>query len=105
MYGALHPKSDVQRLYLGRKEGGRGLVGCEECVRGEENCIGWYAKNSNEKLIEGVRKSGIIDTENSVRKDIFKRERKEALNRNWREKQMYGQFLRDMPDVFDQEKS
>ena len=105
IYGALHPKSDVQRLYLGRKEGGRGLIGCEECVRGEENCISWYVKNSNEKLIEGVRKSGIVDFENSVRKDIFKRERKETLKRNWREKQMYGQFLRDMPDDVDQENS
>ena len=90
---------------MGRKEGGRRLIGCEECVRGEENCIDWYVKNSNEILIEGVRKSGIVDFENSVRKDIFKRERKETLKRNWREKQMYGQFLRDMPDDVDQEKS
>ena len=90
---------------MGRKEGGRGLIGCEECVRGEENCIGWYVKNSSETLIDGVRKSEIVDSENSVRKDIFKRERKETLKRNLREKQMYGQFLRDMPDDVDQEKS
>ena len=32
IYGALHPKSDVDRLYIPRKEGGRGLVSIEDCV-------------------------------------------------------------------------
>ena len=27
MYGALHPKSDVDRLYVKRRDGGRGLIG------------------------------------------------------------------------------
>ena len=31
MYGALHPKSDVGRLYMPRK-GGRGLISIEDCV-------------------------------------------------------------------------
>ena len=29
MYGALHPKSDVNRIYLPRARGGRGLISCE----------------------------------------------------------------------------
>ena len=33
MYGALHPKSDVDRLYIPRKEGGRGLISIEDCVQ------------------------------------------------------------------------
>ena len=41
MYGALHPKSDVERLYLKRKEGGRGLISLESCVREEENSVGF----------------------------------------------------------------
>ena len=32
IYGALHPKSDVDRLYISRKEGGRGLISIEDCV-------------------------------------------------------------------------
>ena len=32
IYGALHPKSDVDRLYIPRKEGGRGLISIEGCV-------------------------------------------------------------------------
>ena len=32
IYGALHPKSDVDRLYIPRKEEGRGLIFIEDCV-------------------------------------------------------------------------
>ena len=32
IYGALHPKSDVDRLYILRKKGGRGLISIEDCV-------------------------------------------------------------------------
>ena len=43
MYGALHPKSDVDRLYTKRKEGGRGLMSVECCsVREKENSLGFY---------------------------------------------------------------
>ena len=33
----LHPRSDVARIYVPRKKGGRGLISCESCVRREEN--------------------------------------------------------------------
>ena len=32
IYGALHPKSDVDILYIPRKKGGRGLISIEDCV-------------------------------------------------------------------------
>ena len=32
IYGALHPKSDIDRLYIPRKEGQRGLISIEDCV-------------------------------------------------------------------------
>ena len=32
IYGALHPKSDVDRLYIPRKEEGRGLISIKDCV-------------------------------------------------------------------------
>jgi len=33
---ALHPRADVDRLYVSRREGGREVVSIEECVRIEE---------------------------------------------------------------------
>ena len=47
MHGALHPRSDINRLYMPREKGGRGLISCERCIRSEENSVGWYVKNSN----------------------------------------------------------
>ena len=51
MYGALHLKSDVDRLYIKRKEGGRGLISVEHCVKEEQNSLGFYVANSEENLI------------------------------------------------------
>ena len=32
IYGALHPKSDVDRSYIPRKDGGKGFISIEGCV-------------------------------------------------------------------------
>ena len=37
MHGALHPKSDTDRIYLSREMGGRRLISYEGCIRMEEN--------------------------------------------------------------------
>ena len=49
LYGALHPKCDVVRVYVARQNGGRGLIRCEVCVKAEENNQAWYVRNSNER--------------------------------------------------------
>ena len=54
MYGGLHPKSNVDRLNVKRKEGGRGLISVERCIREEENRLGFYVANSEENPIRGV---------------------------------------------------
>ena len=83
MYGALHPKSDVDRLYLPRKIGGRGLISCEKCIRAEENNIGWYIKNVVEPLLMAVRQGEIVVSEHSMRKDQYKKmEMTETEDRN-----------------------
>ena len=105
MYGAFHPKSDVDRLYLKRHEGGRGLISIEHCVRGEENSLGLYVKNSAEKLIQGIRTSGTIETEGTISKSEFKRQNAQELKKKWTEKRMYGQFIREMPEKVDKDKT
>ena len=73
MYGALHPKSDIDRLYLKRKHGGRGLISIETCVRSEQNNLGLYVRESNEILLKGVKKVGIAETEHLMEKEDFKK--------------------------------
>ena len=56
MYGALHPKSDIDRLYLKQKHGGRGLISIEMFVRLEDKNLGLYVRGSNDMLLKGVKK-------------------------------------------------
>ena len=51
MHEALHPKSDVDRVYLSREMGGKGLISCERCIRMDENNLEWYDSNSAQPLI------------------------------------------------------
>ena len=55
IYGALHPKSDVDRLYIPRKEGGRGLISIEDCVKLAIRGLEVYAHGSEERLIQAAR--------------------------------------------------
>ena len=73
MYGAFHPKSGIDSLYLKRKYGIRGLISIEVCVRSKENDLGLYVRDSNEMVLKNVKKVGMVSTENlSVRKDFKK---------------------------------
>ena len=46
MHKGLHPKSGADRLYLSRKDRGRGLMSCEHVNKSEENNLRWYLKQS-----------------------------------------------------------
>ena len=62
MYGELHQKNGTDRLYVKRKERGRGLISVEQCTREEENNLGFHVANSEETLIRGVLASETINT-------------------------------------------
>ena len=98
------PKSDVDRLYLSRQKGGRGLISCAICVKDEENNLASYLKNSNERVLAGVRGVGILNSDKAKEKRDFKQERQNASLNRWKEKKMHGQFLRDMPETVDKDK-
>ncbi|CAB4018161.1 Hypothetical predicted protein, partial [Paramuricea clavata] len=71
LYGALHPRSDIHRLYLLREKGGR------------------------------VAKTGVIETERCETKENFKKKAVEELEKAWIDKKMYGQYNRDLGKEVD----
>ena len=75
LFDALHPKSDVDWVYLSRQKGGRGLISCKMCIKAEENNLAWYISNSNERLMAGVKKIKYFDTAGAKEKNEFKRNR------------------------------
>ena len=77
------------------------MISCEGCVRSEEINLGWYVKNSEESLIQGVRFADVIDTNEVRRSDEFKKLQMYERQQSWKEKVMYGQFIREMPESTD----
>ena len=101
MYGALHPKSDVDRLYMKRKEGGRGLIGVEQKKK-----IVWVSvANSGEKLIRGGAAARTIRIERIITSGEFKKQREQELKQKWNGKRMLGQSVREMPEKVNKNKT
>ena len=57
---ALHPQSDVGRLYLPRQTGGRGLLQVKQTVEEEKRALNDYIKNSTENYLKEVTKEEIL---------------------------------------------
>ena len=55
IYGGLDPKSDVDRSYIPRKDGGRGLIATEDCEELAGRSLKVYVRGSEERLIQVVR--------------------------------------------------
>ena len=71
MHNALHPKSNVDRLYLPRKDGGRGLLGVEDTVNIANVSLKGYVSNSTEKLLSslGTIEGGeVIESETGLKR-------------------------------------
>ena len=60
MNGCLHTRSNVARLYLPRKEGGRGLIGIEESVRKERKSLYGYLRESTEWMLQAALKEKVV---------------------------------------------
>ena len=96
--GVRHVRSSVDRLYIKRKEGGRGLMSVEECVRREEAGLEEYVFASEEWMLKVVAenwKKG-VETQEEYKKRMDK-ERKERLG----EKKVHGKFFREVAEVAD----
>ena len=52
--GSLHPRGNVGRLHLPRKEGGRGFISCKECVNVEVQRLDKYLSESKEWMLKFV---------------------------------------------------
>ena len=55
IYGGLHPKSYIDKLYIPTKTGGRGLIAIEDCVESAVRGLEVYVHGSEERLIQTAR--------------------------------------------------
>ena len=83
MHKALHPRDDIDRLYVSRKEGGRGLTSIEDSVDTSIQQLKDYIEKHGGRLIKAIRKNTDITRTNWT---TITRKQK------WEEKQFYGRF-------------
>ena len=84
MHKALHPRDDVDRLYVSRKEGGRGLTSIEDSVDTSIHRLENYIQK-HEGLITATRH----ETENTMNNRMTA-----TRKQKWEGKQLYGRFKR-----------
>ena len=96
IYGALSPKSDVDRLHIPTKEEGRGLISIEDCVELAISGLEVYVHGSEERLIQAARGDKIDGLEAA---SVLKRSKKKKRLEDWEEKVLHGQYLSQTKEV------
>ena len=96
IYAALQPKSNVDRLYIPRKEGERVLISTEDCVELAMRGLVVYVHESEERLIQAARGDKIDGLEVA---SVLKRSKKEKRLEDWEEKVLHGQSLKQTKEV------
>ena len=84
VHKALHPRDDVDKLYVSRKEGGRGLTSIEYSVDASIQRLNDY-REKHGRLITAIRNE--TDSTMGNRMTINRKQK-------WEEKQLYGYFKR-----------
>ena len=96
----LHPRSSVARLYMKRKEGGRGLISVEDCITAERRGLYDYLKESKEDMLSGALKENVIE-EGESKEEFTKRKRGER-KKTWHTGKLQGQFVEGTKDIADE---
>ena len=94
MNNVFHRKGNVSRLYMKRKEGGRGLISTEDCVNIEQLNLEKYMLESEERLVLAAKDVLQVDADIENGKEYKERvtiERVESLH----EKPMHGKWFKD----------
>ena len=85
MHKALSPKDDVDRLYVSRKEGGRGLASIEDTVDASIQRLVDYIEKHERGLNTTIRNN----TDNTIDERVTT-----TRKQKWEGKQLYGRFKR-----------
>ena len=97
LFRALHPRANTDRLYIPRKEGGKGLMNIEDCVNIEIRALGQYVKNNQDEWLRSVWDEGLLKEDEDPEK--FKETMKKKRAEEWYKKPLHGQFITQTKDV------
>jgi len=110
IHGQHRPKADVDRLYVPRKQGGRGLMQLEAAHAVEITKLVGYVDRKEDLLIQVVKThqhntdSAVLQTARSLKTEVQKETRKmkdsigEKTKERWHGKTMHGQLSRNLDE-------
>ena len=93
MHKGLHPKSNVDKLHISRKEGRRGLLNVEDTVHLAIIGLLKYVGNSEERLLNAARQA-LGHVEETETEKEYKIRRKNERKQIWKDKVLHGQFMK-----------
>ena len=100
LYGAFYHTSDVDRLYIPRRLGDRGLFSVYHSIRAEEHSLGSYISVSDEPLLRLVASQNWFPVASESGKS-YKARVCCDLYTSWTDKALHGQFARDVTSLVD----
>ena len=89
-------QSDIGRLYIPRKVGGRGLIATEDCVEFAGRGLEVYVHGSEERLLQAAWGDRVDGLEAA---SVLKKVKKERRLQDWEDKALHGQYLRKTEKV------
>ena len=93
MHKTLHLRDDVDRLYVSRKEGGRGIASIEDSVDTSIQRLEDYIEKHERGLITAIRNN----TDNTIDDRMTT-----TREKKWEKKQLYGRFKRLINNISHQ---
>ena len=93
MHKALPPKRNVSRLYIPRKEGGRGLLSVEDIINLAVIGLERYVNNSEERLLSAGKRIWRQSNEYGDNQTNM-----ETVKRIWRQSNEYGDSQTNMEE-------
>ena len=96
IYRDLPPHSSVDRLYILRTQGGRGLLSVKDCVDLERSNLFYYAKNNNDRLLKAANEELQLITKTDGKSNEERNNEREAA---WKDKTLNAQFLRETEGI------
>ena len=96
LHKGLHPKIDVDRLCVSRKEGGRELASYRSTIRSKENNVDGTLKIWMKVSFKEWSMSGFWSQERLSERKALEKWLNEKRVENGKEKQIHVQFIRDM---------
>ena len=93
IYRMHHPRADLDRLYISRALGGRGLMSVWQCVEEDKRSLTDYVQETKEDLLQMVAGEAVVGKDGGIEK--FRTEITKGRLERWREKALHGQYIRD----------